>query len=143
MALERVVQPGIECPDIEIPHFGRDPVGDDGAPDVGVAPDELGQPAHHDAVEHAGVAHLHGERRGRDFPQARAAFADGGADAVSSYRSQESYYNTFVYQEDTALPASLKTLFQKELGDGGNRDEGHTDYYTAITRIRSYLGKRT
>ena len=41
-ALERVVQPGIECPDIEIPHFGRDPVGDDGAPDVGVAPDELG-----------------------------------------------------------------------------------------------------
>ena len=25
------------------------------APDVGVAPDELGQPAHHDAVEHAGV----------------------------------------------------------------------------------------
>ena len=28
-ALERVVQPGIECPDIEIPHFGRDPVGDD------------------------------------------------------------------------------------------------------------------
>ena len=66
---------------------------------------------------------------------------DGGADAVSSYRSQESYYNTFVYQEDTALPASLKTLFQKELGDGGNRDEGHTDYYTAITRIRSYLEK--
>ena len=49
------------------------------------------------------------------------AGADGGADAVSSYRSQESYYNTFVYQEDTALPASLKTLFQKELGDGGNR----------------------
>ncbi|MFR7388597.1 MAG: hypothetical protein ACLUTU_06465 [Blautia faecis] len=40
---------------------------------------------------------------------------DGGADAVSSYRSQESYYNTFVYQEDTALPASLKTLFQKNL----------------------------
>ena len=35
----------------------------------------------------------------------------------------------------------LKTLFQKELGDGGNRDEGHTDYYTAITRIRSYLEK--
>ena len=54
---------------------------------------------------------------------------------------QESYYNTFVYQEDTALPASLKTLFQKELGDGGNREEGHTDYYTAITRIRSYLEK--
>lgn len=66
---------------------------------------------------------------------------NGGADAVNSYRSQESYYNTFVYQEDTALPASLKTLFQKELGDGGNRDEGHTDYYTAITRIRSYLEK--
>ena len=42
---------------------------------------------------------------------------NGGADAVSSYRSQESYYNTFVYQEDTALPASLKTLFQKELGE--------------------------
>ena len=42
---------------------------------------------------------------------------NGGADAVNSYRSQESYYNTFVYQEDTALPASLKTLFQKELGD--------------------------
>ena len=66
---------------------------------------------------------------------------DGSTDAVSSYRSQESYYNTFVYQEDTALPASLKTLFQTELGDGGNRDEGHTDYYTAIIRIRSYLEK--
>lgn len=66
---------------------------------------------------------------------------EGGVDAVSIYRSQESYYNTFVYQEDTALPASLKTLFQTELGDGGNRDEGHTDYYTAITRIRSYLEK--
>ena len=25
--------------------------------------------------------------------------------------------------------------------NGGNRDEGHTDYYTAITRIRSYLEK--
>mgnify|MGYP000367472964 CR=1 FL=1 len=35
----------------------------------------------------------------------------------------------------------LKNLFQKELGDGGNREEGHTDYYTAITRIRSYLEK--
>ena len=43
---------------------------------------------------------------------------DGSTDAVSSYRSQESYYNTFVYQEDTALPASLKTLFQTELGGG-------------------------
>ena len=40
---------------------------------------------------------------------------DGGADAVSSYRSQESYYNTFVYQEDTALPASLKTCFKRNL----------------------------
>lgn len=66
---------------------------------------------------------------------------NSGADALSTYRSQESYYNTFVYQEDTAFPASLKTLFQTELGDGGNREEGHTDYYTAITRIRSYLEK--
>lgn len=66
---------------------------------------------------------------------------DSEADAVSAYRSQESYYNTFVYQEDTQLPASLENLFRQELGDGGNREEGHTDYYTAITRIRSYLEK--
>ena len=66
---------------------------------------------------------------------------DSENDAASAYRSQESYYNTFVYQEDTQLPASLENLFRKELGDGGNRDEGHTDYYTAITRIRSYLEK--
>lgn len=59
----------------------------------------------------------------------------------SSYRDDESYYNTFVYSQDTGLPSSLETLFRKELGDGGNREQGHTDYYTAITRIRAYLEK--
>lgn len=39
------------------------------------------------------------------------------------------------------IPASLETLFRAELGDGGNREQGHTDYYTAITRIRAYLEK--
>lgn len=61
----------------------------------------------------------------------------GGTD----YRDAESYYNTFVYAHDTDLPVSLETLFEKELGDGGNREQGHTDYYTAITRIRAYLEK--
>lgn len=59
----------------------------------------------------------------------------------TSYREDESYYNTFVYSQDTDLPASLETLFKSELGDGGNRDQGHTDYYTAISRIRAYLEK--
>ena len=57
------------------------------------------------------------------------------------YREEESYYNTFVYQNDTALPGNLETLFRQELGDGGNREQGHTDYYTAISRIRAYLEK--
>ena len=61
---------------------------------------------------------------------------EGGA-----YRDQESYYNAFVYEYDTKLPASLENLFRQELGDGGNREDGHTDYYTAISRIRSYLEK--
>ena len=59
----------------------------------------------------------------------------------TAYREDESYYNTFVYSQDTELPASLETLFRKELGDGGNREQGHTDYYTAISRIRAYLEK--
>lgn len=59
----------------------------------------------------------------------------------TDYRDAESYYNTFVYGQDTDLPASLETLFRAELGDGGNREQGHTDYYTAITRIRAYLEK--
>lgn len=57
----------------------------------------------------------------------------------TGYREAESYYNTFVYAHDTEIPQTLKTLFQKELGDAGNREQGHTDYYTAISRIRSYL----
>ena len=59
----------------------------------------------------------------------------------TAYREAESYYNTFVYSQDTELPTSLETLFRKELGDGGNREQGHTDYYTAISRIRAYLEK--
>ena len=57
------------------------------------------------------------------------------------YREAESYYNAFVYQNDTALPGNLEALFRQELGDGGNREQGHTDYYTAISRIRAYLEK--
>ena len=56
-------------------------------------------------------------------------------------RENESYYNAFVYQEDTALPAALESLFAQELGNAGNREQGHTDYYTAISRIRAYLEK--
>ena len=59
----------------------------------------------------------------------------------SGYRQEESYYNSFVYQQDTDLSDNLTTLFQKELGNGGNPDQGHTDYYTAISRIRAYLEK--
>ena len=59
----------------------------------------------------------------------------------TGYRDDESYYNAFVYDQDTSLPSALETLFRKELGDGGNREQGHTDYYTAISRIRSYLEK--
>lgn len=57
------------------------------------------------------------------------------------YREAESYYNAFVYAQDTILPDTLTSLFQKELGSGGNREQGHTDYYTAISRIRAYLEK--
>lgn len=56
-------------------------------------------------------------------------------------REDESYYNAFVYEEDTALPAVLEALFTQELGNAGNREQGHTDYYTAISRIRAYLEK--
>ena len=56
-------------------------------------------------------------------------------------REDESYYNAFVYQEDTSLPAALESLFAQELGNAGNREQGHTDYYTAISRIRAYLEK--
>lgn len=59
----------------------------------------------------------------------------------TDYRDEESYYNTFVYDHDTDIPAALESLFRKELGDGGNREQGHTDYYTAISRIRAYLEK--
>ena len=41
----------------------------------------------------------------------------------TDYRDAESYYNTFVYNQDTDLPASLETLFLAELGDGGNREQ--------------------
>ena len=39
-----------------------------------------------------------------------------------------------------SCPVHWKPVPQ-ELGDGGNREQGHTDYYTAISRIRSYLEK--
>lgn len=57
----------------------------------------------------------------------------------SSYHEDESYYNTLVYSQDTQLSSELTTLFTEELGEAGNREQGHTDYYTAISRIRSYL----
>ena len=59
----------------------------------------------------------------------------------TDYRQAESYYNAFVYANDTQLPAALESLFKQELGEAGDRSEGHTDYYTAITRIRTYLEK--
>lgn len=59
----------------------------------------------------------------------------------SSYHEEESYYNTFAYKYNTTIPGTLKKLFSQELGDGGNRQQGHTDYYTAISRIRAYLEK--
>ena len=40
------------------------------------------------------------------------------------------------------LPDNLTALFEKELGNGGDRNQGHTDYYTAISRIRSYLEEK-
>ena len=36
---------------------------------------------------------------------------------------------------------NLEALFRQELGDGGNREQGHIDYFTAISRIRTYLEK--
>ena len=57
------------------------------------------------------------------------------------YRQAESYYNAFVYANDLQLPAALESLFKQELGEAGDRNQGHTDYYTAITRIRAYLEK--
>ena len=47
-----------------------------------------------------------------------------------------------MYQQDTVLPDNLTALFEKELGNGGDRNQGHTDYYTAISRIRSYLEEK-
>ena len=78
----------------------------------------------------------------KDFPVLGArVYQTLAAGETSAYREDESYYNAFVYSQDTSLSGSLETLFRKELGDGGNREQGHTDYYTAITRIRAYLEK--
>ena len=63
------------------------------------------------------------------------------AETKKKYREEESYYNAFVYQQDTAIPGNLEALFRQELGDGGNREQGHIDYFTAISRIRTYLEK--
>lgn len=60
----------------------------------------------------------------------------------TAYREDESYYNTFVYSQDTELPASLETLFRKELGDGGNREQGHTDYLYCQSPESVYIWKK-
>ena len=50
-------------------------------------------------------------------------------DEGDSYRDDESYYNAFVYSQDTKLSGALETLFRKELGDGGNREHGSRSVY--------------
>ena len=61
---------------------------------------------------------------------------EGKAD---TYRQEESYYNSWVYRQDTMIPADLASLFEKELGSAGVKEKGHVDYATAVRRIREYL----
>lgn len=78
----------------------------------------------------------------KDFPKLAAkGYLALKKENNSDYRSSESYYNAFVYEQYTELSDSLKNLFKKELGTAGDQKKGHLDYHSAINHIRSYLEK--
>ncbi len=55
------------------------------------------------------------------------------------YLEAESYYNTFVYENDTGLSKTDKQLISEYLGASGDQSKGHIDYKEAITKITTYL----
>ena len=76
----------------------------------------------------------------KDFPKLAAqGYLALREEENQVYRENESYYNSFVYQQDTQLSDSMRELFRKELGTAGNQEKGHLDYYSVITHIRKYL----
>lgn len=76
----------------------------------------------------------------KDFPQAAAqSYLYRRENQDSAYTEAESYYNVFVYQNYTQLPARTVSLLKKELGFAGGDEEGHADYRSVISKIRNYL----
>ena len=57
------------------------------------------------------------------------------------YRQAESYYNAFVYANDRQLPAALESLFKQELGEAGDRNQGHAGLLYSHYQDPSLSGK--
>ena len=58
---------------------------------------------------------------------------------LTAYLTDESYYNAFVYENDTFLSQQSKALMETYLGSAGNQSSGHVGYKAAIEKVRTYL----
>lgn len=58
---------------------------------------------------------------------------------LETYLVNESYYNTYVYENFTYVSKEDQLLLRKEIGEPGDQSKGHIDYKTAISGIRNYL----
>ena len=68
------------------------------------------------------------------------ALGSGEADPdISDYLRRESYYNEFVYENDTNLGRAERKLLAETIGSAGDQSKGHMDYKLAIETIRTYL----
>ena len=64
---------------------------------------------------------------------------DGNPEAVREYLLNESYYNEYIYTNDTYLSKTDRELLYQKFGSAGDQSEGHIDYKKAIHDIRAYL----
>lgn len=60
-------------------------------------------------------------------------------DKTAIYLKNESWFNSFVYENYTYMTPEQISLISEYFGDRGDQSEGHIEYSTAIKKIRNYL----
>lgn len=75
-----------------------------------------------------------------DWPELAAKlFTIENSEALSRWRTDESYYNVQMYEDYTQLTEKQRNLMQSCIGSAGNQRDGHMDYKKAIEKVRTYL----
>lgn len=67
------------------------------------------------------------------------SYGDDLNDKTAIYLKNESWFNSFVYENYTYMTPEQINLIGEYFGDRGDQSEGHIEYSTAIKKIRNYL----